>query len=135
MIVKKNIFYAKTKGLSEYVTFTLNIGHDRLAPTGCVTAYCGHRGIWCGHSWAYCGHRRRWCGHRPTCFGQAEACSQTGQQNCGLSSNSLQRKKGIAGNFLRAESVLGDPEVTANIVCKSRNLPGTYTQNYSTDLR
>ena len=31
--------------------------------------------------------------------------------------------------------ILGDPEVTANIYCKSRNLPNTYTQNYSTDLR
>ena len=31
--------------------------------------------------------------------------------------------------------VLGDPEVTANIYCKSRNLPNTDTQNYSTDLR
>ena len=31
--------------------------------------------------------------------------------------------------------VLGDPEVTANIYCKSRNLPNTDTQNHSTDLR
>ena len=31
--------------------------------------------------------------------------------------------------------VLGDPEVTANTYCKSRNLPHTDTQNYSTDLR
>ena len=31
--------------------------------------------------------------------------------------------------------VLGDPEVTANIYCKPRNLPNTYTQNYSTDMR
>ena len=31
--------------------------------------------------------------------------------------------------------VLGDPEVTANIYCKSRNLPNTDTQNYSTELR
>ena len=31
--------------------------------------------------------------------------------------------------------ILGDPEVTANIYCKSRNLPNTDTQNYSTDLR
>ena len=31
--------------------------------------------------------------------------------------------------------LLGDPEVTANIYCKSRNLPNTDTQNYSTDLR
>ena len=34
-----------------------------------------------------------------------------------------------------AEILLGDPEVTANIYCKSRNLPITDTQNYSTDLR
>ena len=26
--------------------------------------------------------------------------------------------------------LLGDPEVTANIYCKSRNLPKRYTQNY-----
>ena len=31
--------------------------------------------------------------------------------------------------------ILGDPEVTANICCKSRNLPNTDMQNYSTDLR
>mgnify|MGYP006864283399 CR=1 FL=1 len=31
--------------------------------------------------------------------------------------------------------LLGDPEVTANIYCKSRNLPNTDTQNYSTNLR
>ena len=31
--------------------------------------------------------------------------------------------------------ILGDPEVTANIYCKSRNHPNTDTQNYSTDLR
>ena len=31
--------------------------------------------------------------------------------------------------------LLGDPEVTADIYCKSRNLPNTVTQNYSTDLR
>ena len=33
---------------------------------------------------------------------------------------------------LGANIILGDPEVTANICCKSRN---TDTQNYSTDLR
>ena len=31
--------------------------------------------------------------------------------------------------------ILGDPEVTAHINCKARNLPNTDTQNYSTDLR
>ena len=31
--------------------------------------------------------------------------------------------------------VLGDPEATANICCKSRNLPNTDMENYSTDLR
>ena len=31
--------------------------------------------------------------------------------------------------------ILGDPEVTANIYCKSRNPPNMDTQNYSTDLR
>ena len=36
----------------------------------------------------------------------------------------------------RAETeLLGDPEVTANIYFKSRNLPNTDAQNYSTDLR
>ena len=39
-------------------------------------------------------------------------------------------KKTKSGIFL-----LGDPEVTANIYCKSRNLPNTDTQNYTTDLR
>ena len=42
--------------------------------------------------------------------------------------------------FLRRRStrstyILGDPEVTANIYCKLRNLPKTDTQKYSTDLR
>ena len=31
--------------------------------------------------------------------------------------------------------ILGDPEVTANTYCISRNLPNTDTQNYGTDLR
>ena len=31
--------------------------------------------------------------------------------------------------------ILGDPEVTPNIHCKSCNLPKKDTQNYSTDLR
>ena len=30
--------------------------------------------------------------------------------------------------------LLGDLEVTANMYCKSRNLPNTDTKNYSTDL-
>ena len=34
-----------------------------------------------------------------------------------------------------SSEILGDPEVTVNIYCKSRNLPNTDTQNYSTDLR
>ena len=33
------------------------------------------------------------------------------------------------------QNILGDPEVTANIYCKSRNLPNTDTQIYSTQLR
>ena len=38
-------------------------------------------------------------------------------------------------NFLRIFiHVLGDPEVTANIYFKSRNLPNTDTQKHSTDL-
>ena len=31
--------------------------------------------------------------------------------------------------------ILGDPEVTANIYCKSHDLNNTDTQNYSPDLR
>ena len=31
--------------------------------------------------------------------------------------------------------LLGEPEVAQNIYCKSRNLPNTDTQKYSTDLR
>ena len=31
--------------------------------------------------------------------------------------------------------ILRHPEVTANIYCKSSNLPNTDTQNHSTDLR
>ena len=31
--------------------------------------------------------------------------------------------------------ILGDPEFTANIYCKSRNLPNTEMKNNSTDLR
>jgi len=30
---------------------------------------------------------------------------------------------------------MGEPEVTANIYCKSRNLLNADTQNYSTDMR
>ena len=43
----------------------------------------------------------------------------------------------VAGDRLTkiALNRLGDSEVTANIYCKSRNLPNTDTQNYSTDLR
>ena len=37
------------------------------------------------------------------------------------------------GNLNR--DILGDLEFTANIYCKSRNLPNTGMQNYSTDLR
>ena len=35
----------------------------------------------------------------------------------------------------RYPGILGDREVTANIYRKSRNLPNTDTQNYSTDIR
>ena len=40
-----------------------------------------------------------------------------------------------ASTWVYIYTLLGDPEVTANIYCKSRNLPDTDTQNYSTDLR
>ena len=33
------------------------------------------------------------------------------------------------------EYILSEPEVTAYIYCKSRNLHNTYTKNYSIDLR
>ena len=35
-------------------------------------------------------------------------------------------------NMFVIYDILGDPEVTANLNCKSRNLPITDTQNYST---
>ena len=38
-------------------------------------------------------------------------------------------------NLCVPNHVLGDPEVTANTYCKSRNLPNTDSQNYRTDLR
>ena len=45
----------------------------------------------------------------------------------------------IAAKYTRIDiehlNVLGDPEVTASIYRKSRNLPNADTQNYSTDLR
>ena len=42
---------------------------------------------------------------------------------------------GGRGIFLDFTHILGDPDVTANIYCTSRNLPDTDTQYYSTDLR
>ena len=41
----------------------------------------------------------------------------------------------LGSQYHRRRKILGDPEVTANIYCKSRNLPNMDTQNYSTDLR
>ena len=43
--------------------------------------------------------------------------------------------KNILNFELQISPHLGDPEVIANIYFKSRNLPNTDTQNYSTDLR
>ena len=49
--------------------------------------------------------------------------------------------KGITNHLLRGQVdhgvsiLLGDPDVTTNIYCKSRNLPKTDTQNYGTDFR
>ena len=37
--------------------------------------------------------------------------------------------------FTQTLALYSDPEVTANIYCKSRNLPNTDTLNNSTDLR
>ena len=37
--------------------------------------------------------------------------------------------------FVKRISILGDPEVTANMYCKLRNLPNTDTENDSTDMR
>ena len=49
----------------------------------------------------------------------------------------MHKKVDMSGisNILDNLCILGDPEVTANIYCKSRNLPNADTQNYSTDLR
>ena len=49
-------------------------------------------------------------------------------------------KTGLAHNRKRhckvnLNHVLGDPEVAANIYCKSHNIPNTGTEIYSTDLR
>ena len=41
----------------------------------------------------------------------------------------------VTVTFLDTTLILGDPEITANIYCKSRNLPNTDTRSYSTDLR
>ena len=41
----------------------------------------------------------------------------------------------INNKKMLGSKILGDPEVTANIYCKSRNLTNTDTQNYITDLR
>ena len=51
----------------------------------------------------------------------------------------MKRKRNTNGDDMKwrryeMEKILGDPEVTANIYCKSRNLPNKDTQNYSTDL-
>ena len=56
---------------------------------------------------------------------------------CHMVSNGIKPFYGVKRNlrdFIKAQ-VLGDPGVTANIYCKSLNLPNTGTQNYSTDLR
>ena len=49
----------------------------------------------------------------------------------------VKQKRGIYWTFkdVLFPDVLDDPEVTANIYYKSRNVPNTDTQNYSTDLR
>ena len=43
--------------------------------------------------------------------------------------------RAIYTKIVKNVNILGDPEVTVNIYCKSRNLLNTDTQNYSTDLR
>ena len=58
------------------------------------------------------------------------------ENNNGLDIWEMQYLKGIKLSKAVVDLViLGDPEVTANIYCKSRNLPNTDTENYSTDLR
>ena len=46
----------------------------------------------------------------------------------------LKRKITTANNEY-IKYILGDPEVTANIYCKSRHLPNRETRNYRTDFR
>jgi len=41
----------------------------------------------------------------------------------------------MEANYTENVELLGDPEATANIYCKTRNLPNKDTQNYSTELR
>ena len=53
---------------------------------------------------------------------------------CKMGQDFLDRKYGDTG-LKTIYLLLGDPEVTANIYCKSRNLPNTYTEYYSTDWR
>ena len=57
------------------------------------------------------------------------------QRECKLLRSRLNSLINRAMVELHGWAILGDPEVTANIYCKSRNLPNTDTQNYSTDLR
>ena len=47
----------------------------------------------------------------------------------------VSRKDTLLREIIKTTVLLGDPEVTANICCKLRNLPNTDTQNYSTALR
>ena len=47
----------------------------------------------------------------------------------------LTKKREIVHQLQKYIYILGDPEVTANMYRKSRNLPNTDTQNYSTDLQ
>ena len=46
----------------------------------------------------------------------------------------MEREEKKTKNLIK-KTILGDPEVTANIYCKSRNLPNTDTQICSTDMR
>ena len=53
----------------------------------------------------------------------------------GMASKLGSTPSGVTGKPDTPRYVLGDPEITANIYYKSRNLHNTDTQNYSTDLR
>ena len=62
-------------------------------------------------------------------------CSDDTEICCGFTDGTLAAFNILSGRgFSKEIMILGEPEVTANIYCKSDNLPNTDTQNYITDL-